>query len=110
MKVGVKLIIVIILVGVALAALFSWMRMEKRIGEEEALKIANEIISENYPDMVGLDIKVSSYSSKGREFYSITYMKEVTVQTPENENIQLPKIVIVEIDKNTGERYVFVSG
>ena len=99
----------VILVSVVLAAVISLLPTKGEITEEEAKKIADEIISEKHPDMVGSDVVVSSYSMEDRNICSVLYRKAITVQTPENESTQLLKIVIVEIDKSTGEYSVAVS-
>ena len=99
-----------ILVGVVFVAVISLLPTRREITEEEAREIADGIISEEYPDMVGSDVVVKSYSLEGRNICSVMYRRMVTVQTPEDESVQLPRIVIVEIDRSTGEHLVSVSG
>ena len=78
------------------------------VTEQEAIKIAEDIILQDFPDMVDATRTLESYTSEGKEFYEITYSKTVGVES-EGEIVELPQIVSVIIDKNTREQFVEVS-
>ena len=59
-------------------------------------------------DMADAEKVSHGYASKGREFYEFTYKKMVQVET-DSGTIEIPQIVIVTIDKSTGEKFVSVS-
>jgi hypothetical protein len=79
------------------------------VTEQEAIKIAEDIISKDFPDMVDATRTFDSYTSDGKEFYDVTYSKTVEVQTEEGA-VELPRIVIITIDKDSGEQFVAISG
>ena len=76
--------------------------------EAEVLQLADEIVGEEFPDMVDAQRTLDTYTSSGREFYEVTYSKAVQAQG-EGGLVELPRIVVVTIDRNTGERIVEVS-
>jgi hypothetical protein len=78
------------------------------ISEQEALNIAEATITTDFPDMVDAEKMSQSYSSKGREFYEFTYKKINQVET-DTGTLEIPQIVIVTIDKSTGEKFIAVS-
>ena len=78
------------------------------LDENDAIKVADDIIAEDFPEMVDATRTLESYSSQGRDFYEITYDKTVEVES-EGEIVELPRIVVVTIDKETGEQFVEVS-
>lgn len=78
------------------------------VTEEEAIKIADDIILQDFPDMVDATSSFKGYTSEDREFYQVTYDKTVEAES-DGEIIELPRIVIVTIDKNTGEQFIAVS-
>ena len=78
------------------------------ISEQEALDIAEATITNDFPDMADAEKVSHGYASKGREFYEFTYKKMVQVET-DSGTIEIPQIVIVTIDKSTGEKFVSVS-
>ncbi len=81
---------------------------EDMISEQEALNIAEATISTDFPDMVDAEKMSQSYPSKGREFYEFTYKTMIQVET-DTGTVEIPRIVIVTVDKSTGEESVAVS-
>jgi hypothetical protein len=77
--------------------------------EAEAIKVADELISKDFPDMVGADKAVQSYATQDGEFYDVTYKRTEQIDSA-GKAVELPRVVIVSIDKNTGEQVVAVSG
>ena len=78
------------------------------INEQEALNVAEATITTDFPDMVDAEKTSQSYASKGREFYEFTYKKVVQLET-DTGTLEIPRIVIVTIDKSTGEKSVAIS-
>lgn len=78
------------------------------ISEQEAANIAEATITTDFPDMVGAEKMSQSYASQSNEFYEFTYKKMIQVET-ETGTLEIPQIVIVTIDKSTGEKFVAVS-
>ena len=78
------------------------------ISEQEAANIAEATITTDFPDMVNAEKLSQSYASQGSEFYEFTYKKMIQVET-DTGTIEVPRIVIVAIDKSTGEKFVAES-
>lgn len=76
--------------------------------KEEAIEIADEIISKEFPDMVDAEKAIQSYATQYGEFYDITYKRSVEIESA-GEIAELPRVVIVTIDKKTGEPFIAVS-
>ena len=76
--------------------------------EEEAIKIADELISKEFPDMVGAEKAVQSYATRDGEFYDVTYKRTIEIESA-GRTVELPRVVVVSIDKDTGEQFVAVS-
>jgi hypothetical protein len=102
----VAVIAVALLAAAALIALATG--CDKRMSDEEADKAADEVIARDFPDMVDAEKSVQSYVIEGRDFYEVAYGKTVEYQT-ETGTISAPRIVVVTIDRNTGEEIVAVS-
>ena len=77
--------------------------------EQEAIGITESIIQQDFPDMADATRTFEGYTSDGKEFYDVTYSKTVEVQTEEGA-VELPRIVIITIDKDSGEQFVAISG
>ena len=95
-----------LLVAAALVALAGG--CDKRMSDEEAAKAADEVIARDFPDMVDAEKSVQSYVIDERDFYEVAYGKTVEYQT-ETGTVTAPRIVVVTIDRNTGEGIVAVS-
>jgi len=78
------------------------------ISEQEALNLAELTITTDFPDMVDAEKVSQSYAIKDREFYEFTYKKMVQVETDDGA-LEIPRIVIVTVDKSTGEKSVAVA-
>ena len=76
--------------------------------EDEAIKAADERIAQDFPDMVGAEQTVQSYETHAGEFFDVTYKRTVEAES-EGETVELPKVVIVSINKDTGEQSIAVS-
>jgi hypothetical protein len=76
--------------------------------EEEAIRIADELISKEFPDMVGAEKTVQSYVARDGEFYDVTYKRTIEIESA-GKTVELPRVVVVSIDKNTGQQFVAVS-
>ena len=93
----------------ALSMLLVFAGCDGPVTEKEAIKIADGVVAQDFPDMVDAERATQSYTSKDREFYEFTYSKTTKVES-EDGVVELPQIVIVTIDKNTGEQVIAVSG
>jgi hypothetical protein len=78
------------------------------ISEQQALNIAETTISTDFPDMVNAEKASQSYASQGSEYYEFTYKRVIQVET-DSEILEIPRIVIVTVDKSTGEKSVAIS-
>ncbi len=78
------------------------------VSEDESIEIADQIIAESFPDMADAARTSQSYTSEGREFYELTYAKTVEVES-DGQIAEIPRIVIVTIDRDTGEQFIAVS-
>jgi len=79
------------------------------ISQEEAEGIADDIITEEFSDLEGAGRIIGSYENPaGTEFWTVTYRREVETQV-EGEKYSIPRVVIVSVDKETGETVVAVS-
>ena len=61
-----------------------------------------------FPDLIDAVKTVQSYDTEENEFYEVTYSGSVAVAV-DGDTLQIPRIVIVTIDKDTGEQFVAVS-
>jgi hypothetical protein len=78
------------------------------LSEEELIEIAEEVVTESFPEMSDAARTTDSYTSGDREFYEVTYSTTIEVES-DGEALELPRVVIVTIDKETGEQFVAVS-
>ena len=78
------------------------------ITEQQALNVAETTISMDFPDMVSAEKMSQSYASQGSEYYEFTYKRMIHVET-DSRTLEIPRIVIVTIDKSTGEKAISVS-
>lgn len=79
------------------------------ISEEAAESIADELIAEEFPDLEDAEKTVGSYENPaGTDFWTVTYRREVETQV-EGQTYTIPRIVVVSVDKDTGESIAAVS-
>jgi hypothetical protein len=81
---------------------------ETGMTEDEAITAADDRIAKDFPDMVGAEQTVQSYDTPAGGFFDVTYKRTVEAGS-EGQTVELPKVVIVSINKDTGEQYVAVS-
>ncbi|TKJ31038.1 MAG: hypothetical protein CEE40_03020 [Chloroflexi bacterium B3_Chlor] len=84
-------------------------RDEAVISQEQAGRIADHLIGEQFPDLRGAERTLASYENPaGAEFWTVTYRRQVQIQV-EDGTYTIPRIVIVSVDKNTGQTSAAVS-
>lgn len=81
---------------------------DKRMSDEEAAQAADKVIARDFPDMMDAERSAQSYVVEGRDFYEVAYGKTIEYQT-DTGTISAPRIVVVTIDRSTGEEIVAVS-
>ncbi len=80
------------------------------ISQQEAERIADDIIAEEFPDMKDADKTLGSYQNPaGTKFWTVTYRKDAEAEL-EGVTYEIPNLVIVSVDKDTGEAIAAVSG
>jgi hypothetical protein len=97
-------IVILLLISVLLSACGG----NKTMNENEAIEIADSVISEDYPDMVDSDKVVEQYTSEGIEFYEMTYSRNIEVDAG-GETLEIPRIVVITIDAKTKEKFIAIS-
>jgi hypothetical protein len=79
------------------------------ISQEEAETIADDLISEQFPDMEDAEkVKGSYQNAAGTKFWTVTYRKDAQAEF-EGLTYEIPNIVIVSVDQDTGEAIAAVS-
>ncbi len=79
------------------------------ISRDEAERIADDIITEEFPDLEGAARTTESYQNPaGTDFWTVTYRQDVEAQAG-GETYTIPRVVIVSVNKDTGESEVAVS-
>lgn len=79
------------------------------VSQQEAEAIADDIISVQFPDMEDADRVTSSYqNAAGTKFWTVTYRKDAQAEF-EGQTYEIPSIVIVSVDQDTGEAIAAVS-
>jgi hypothetical protein len=79
------------------------------ITQEEAETIADDFIAGQFPDLEDAEKTITSYQNlTGTEFWTITYRREVQKESG-GQTYTIPRIVIVSVDKETGETTAAVS-
>ncbi len=77
--------------------------------QDQAGRIADQLIAEQFPDLTGAERTIGSYENPaGGEFWSVTYHRQVETQVGDR-TYTIPRIVIVSVDKDTGETIAAVS-
>ena len=80
------------------------------VSQQEAERIADDIIAEDFPDMEEADKTVGSYQNlTGTKFWTVTYRKDAEAEL-DGVTYEIPNLVIVSVDKDTGEAIAAVSG
>jgi len=79
------------------------------VSQEEAEAIADDIISEQFPDMEGAEKAMGGYENPaGTKFWTVTYRQDAQAEF-EGQNYEIPNVVVVSVDQDTGEAIVAVS-
>ena len=104
---SVRVIFVVVLIITSF--LFVGCDGDDALTEQKAVEVANGIITEDFPDLINAVRTVRSYVSEGREFYEVTYSGSAAVVVEGGKTIQIPRIVVVIIDEDTGEKFVAES-
>jgi hypothetical protein len=79
------------------------------VSQEEAETIADDLISAQFPDMEGAEKVMSSYqNAAGTKFWTITYRRDAQAESG-GQTYQIPNIVTVSVDQETGEAIAAVS-
>jgi len=79
------------------------------VSQQEAEAIADDIVSEQFPDLEGAEKVTGSYeNAAGTKFWTITYRKHAQVEF-EGQTYEIPNVVIVSVDQETGEAIAAVS-
>jgi hypothetical protein len=79
------------------------------VSQEEAETIADDIISEQFPHMEDAEKVMRSYqNAAGTKFWTFTYRKDAQAEF-EGLTYEIPNIVIVSVDRDTGEAIAAVS-
>lgn len=82
---------------------------EAVVTQEEAEGMADDLIAEEFPDLESAEKTIGSYENlAGTEFWTVTYRREVETEV-EGETYTVPRIVIVSVDKETGQSLAAVS-
>ena len=82
---------------------------EAVVTQKEAEGMADDLIGEQFPDLRGAERTIGSYENPaGAEFWTVTYRREVETQV-EGQTYIIPRIVIVSVDKETGESVAAAS-
>lgn len=80
------------------------------ISREEAERIADDLVADRFPDLKGAEKSVGSYENPaGTGFWTVTYRQDAQAEL-EGVTYDIPNIVIVSVDKDTGEAIAAVSG
>ena len=79
------------------------------VSQQEAERIADDLISEQFPDMEDADKTMGSYQNPaGTKFWTVTYRQDAEAEF-EGVTYEVPNIVIVSVDQATGEAIPAVS-
>jgi len=82
---------------------------EAVISQEQAEGIADDLVAEEFPDLEDAERTIGSYENPtGTLFWTVTYRREVQTQV-EGQTYIIPRIVVVSVDKQTGETIAAVS-
>jgi hypothetical protein len=80
------------------------------ISQQEAERIADDIISETFPGMVGAEKTLGTYQNPaGAKFWTVTYRQDAEAEF-EGVTYEIPNIVIVSVNQDTGDAVAAVSG
>jgi hypothetical protein len=80
--------------------------LDKQVSQEAAAEKAAAYIAQNHPDLK--DSPVYTTADTDEAFWEFGYRKDETM-TLDGESVVVPRIVIVAVDKETGELDVSVS-
>ena len=79
------------------------------VSQEEAETIADDIISAQFPHMGDAEKVIGSYQNvAGTKFWTVTYREDAEAEF-EGVTYEIPNVVIVSVDQDTGEAIAAVS-
>jgi hypothetical protein len=79
------------------------------VSQKEAEAIADGIISEQFPDMEDAEKVIGSHqNAAGTKFWTVTYRQDAQAEF-EGQTYEIPNVVIVSVDQDTGEAIAAVS-
>jgi len=79
------------------------------VSQEEGETIADDLISEQFPHMEDAEKVIGSYqNAAGTKFWTVTYRKDAEAEF-EGVTYEIPNVVIVSVDQETGEAIAAVS-
>jgi hypothetical protein len=80
------------------------------VSQQEAERIADDLIADEFPDLQDAEKTVGSFQNlAGSQFWTVTYRKDAEAEY-EGVTYEIPNVVIVSVDKDTGEAIAAVSG
>jgi hypothetical protein len=79
-----------------------------QITQEEARSRAEEIIRSEYPEMMDVVPIEKEYSRGGSNYYSLTYSETLPKQVGDKV-LTTATVIIITIDKDTGEEVISIS-
>jgi hypothetical protein len=80
------------------------------VSQQEAERIADGLIADEFPDLQDAEKTVGSFQNlAGSQFWTVTYRKDAEAEY-EGVKYEIPNVVIVSVDKDTGEAIAAVSG
>ena len=79
------------------------------VSQQEAEALADDVISAQFPDLEGAEKVTARYeNAAGTKFWTITYREDAQVEF-EGQTYEIPNVVIVSVDQETGEAIAAVS-
>lgn len=94
------LVILIVLVG---GGVFAY-RALSGIPQEKAVEMAEEAIAERFPELAGGERVTGRYESEAGPFWTVTYHTRLQMGP-----LEIPKAVIISINRRTGEMVIATS-
>ncbi len=80
------------------------------ISQQEAESIADDLIADEFPEMADAEKTMGSFENlAGSQYWTVTYRKDGEAQL-DGVTYEIPNLVIVSVDKETGEAMAAVSG
>jgi hypothetical protein len=80
------------------------------VSQREAESIADDLIAQEFPEMADAEKTLGSFQNlAGSQYWTITYRKDGEAEL-EGVTYEIPNLVIVSVNKETGEAIAAVSG